>query len=357
MRRKTKQVICGDVAIGGNAPITIQSMTNTDTRNIKDTVEQIAKLKEAGCEIIRCAVPDMEAATALGEIKKAIDMPLVADIHFDHRLALAAISNGVDKVRINPGNIGSTDRIQAILNAAKEREIPIRVGVNSGSLEKEVLIKYKGVTAEALAESVLKTVKQIENMGFNNLVVSLKSSDVKLNYDAHQIVSKKLTYPLHIGITESGTITGGKIKSAIGIGSLFLAGIGDTMRVSLTGDPVEEVVFAKEILKAVGIKKSGINFISCPTCGRTQVDLIKITKEIEKRIKPIETLREKTGKKPITVAVMGCEVNGPGEAKEADLGVACGKEKGILFSKGKIIQTYPSSEIPDILIEWIQKME
>lgn len=356
MERKTKRVMCGDVAIGGGAPITIQSMTNTDTRDVKSTVEQIARLKEAGCQIIRCAVPDMEAAAALGQIKKAVKLPLVADIHFDYRLALSAIENGADKVRINPGNIGSTDRVRTVLAAAKERRIPIRVGVNSGSLEKHLLEKYGGVTAGALAESALSMVDQIEAIDFTDIVVSLKSSDVKLNYDAHRIVAEELRYPLHIGITESGTVNSGKVKSAIGIGSLLLVGIGDTLRVSLTGDPVEEILYAKEILKAVGIRKSGINMISCPTCGRTKVDLTQITKEVEDQIKPLELLWEAEGRKPITLAIMGCEVNGPGEAKEADIGVACGNGRGLIFRKGSVVQSCSASEITGVLLKLIREM-
>lgn len=355
MERNTRKVMCGEIAIGGGAPITIQSMTNTDTRDVEATVEQIARLKEAGCEIIRCAVPDMEAATALRQIKKKIELPLVADIHFDYRLAISAIENGADKVRINPGNIGSIERVQAVLNVAAERQIPIRVGVNSGSLEKETLLKYNGVTAQALAESALLMVEQIEGLGFEDIVVSLKASDVKLNHDAHRIVANKLKYPIHIGITESGTINSGKVKSAVGIGSLLLDGIGDTMRVSLTGDPVEEVRYAKEILRAVGIRKSGINLISCPTCGRTRVNLTLITSELEEKIQPMQQRWEEEGLKPITLAVMGCEVNGPGEAREADLGVACGKDRGLIFRKGKVIQNCSSSEIVDVLMRLIQE--
>ena len=357
MDRKSKRIMCGDVAIGGGAPITIQSMTNTDTRDVKATVEQIARLQDAGCEIIRCAVPDQEAAVALGQIKREVKLPVVADIHFDYRLAIAAMENGADKVRINPGNIGTNDRIQTVLLAAKERGIPIRAGVNSGSLEKEILLKYGSVTAEAMAESALNMVNKIQAMEFDNLVVSLKASDVGLNYKAYQIVAEKIDHPLHIGVTESGTMNRGKVKSAVGIGALLLSGIGDTLRVSLTGDPIEEVLFAKEILKAAGLRKIGINLISCPTCGRTQVDLVQITNEIEEQIKTLEKHRERQNKRPITVAVMGCEVNGPGEAKEADIGVACGKDKGVIFQRGKKLQICTSKEIVSTLTKLITEME
>lgn len=356
MVRISKKVMCGDVPIGGGAPVTIQSMTNTDTRDVKSTVGQIHRLEEAGCDIVRCAVPDLEAAAALGQIKKAVKLPLVADIHFDYRLALSAIENGADKVRINPGNIGSPDRVRAVLAAAREHRIPVRIGVNSGSLEAKILKKYGGVTAEALAESALQTVRQIEDMDFTDIVVSLKASDVRLNFDAHMIVADKIGYPLHIGITESGTESGGKLKSAIGIGSLLLNGIGDTLRVSLTGDPVSEVLYAKEILKAAGIRKSGINLISCPTCGRTKVDLIRITKEIEDKIKPVNELWEKEGRTPVTLAVMGCEVNGPGEAKEADIGVACGNGRGLIFRKGKAVQNCAESEVTDLLLKLLTEI-
>ncbi len=345
----TRQVYVGDVAIGGGAPVSIQSMTNTDTGDVKATVEQIARLADAGCQIVRCAVPDMEAVIALGRIKKAIKLPLVADIHFDYRLALAAIENGADKVRLNPGNIGGPDRVKAVLTAAKEREIPIRVGVNSGSLEKGLLEKYGGVTAEALAESAMNMVKSMEDMGFHDMVVSLKASDVKLNYQAHLIAAEKLNTPLHIGITESGTVNTGKLKSAVGIGALLLAGIGDTLRVSLTGDPVEEVRFAGELLQATGLRKKGIELISCPTCGRTKVDLAGITARVEERLRPYRERWIREGRKPMKIAVMGCEVNGPGEAAEADMGVAFGGGRGALFRKGKAVGTYSAEDSLDIL--------
>lgn len=355
MRRKTRRILCGDVAIGGGAPISIQSMTNTDTRDVKATVGQIARLADAGCEIVRCAVPDSEAAAALSQIKKQIRLPLVADIHFDYRLAIAAIENGADKIRINPGNIGDADRVGAVLAAARERGIPIRVGVNSGSLEKDLIKKYNGVTAEALSESAVNMVRQIEAMGFENMVVSLKSSDVRLNYEAHLLAAKELDYPFHIGLTESGSAERGKLKSAVGIGSLLLCGIGDTMRVSLTGDPVQEVFFAKDLLKAAGIRKTGIDLISCPTCGRTRVDLLKIVNELEAGIRPLEEERIRSGKAQITVAVMGCEVNGPGEAKEADFGVACGKDTGLIFRKGEPFGNCRPDEIVGILLDMIEK--
>lgn len=345
----TNQVRVGDVLIGGGAAMTIQSMTNTDTRNIKATVEQIARLEDAGCQIVRCAVPDLEAAEAIGQIKKKIRIPLVADIHFDYRLAIKAIEQGADKIRINPGNIGDDKRIEAVLKAAKDRGIPIRIGVNSGSLEKSILNKHGGVTAEALAESAVNMVKTVEQMDFNNIVVSLKASDVRLNYDAHIIFSRASRYPLHIGITESGTVNTGKIKSAAGIGALILAGIGDTMRVSLTGDPVEEIYFAKEILSITGLRNQGIDLISCPTCGRTEVDLAAITAKVEERIEVYKKKRLSSGAKPIKIAVMGCEVNGPGEAAGADMGIAFGKSRAAVFKDGQIIGTYPPEEGLEVL--------
>lgn len=354
-RRISRQTMVGGVPVGGGAPVSIQSMTNTDTRDVKATLEQIARLADAGCQIIRLAVPDMEAAEAFGEIKKASGLPMVADIHFDYRLAIAAIENGADKVRINPGNIGSRDRVQAVLAKAKERGIPIRVGVNSGSLEKELVQKYGGVTAEALCESALNTVHFVEEMDFDNIVVSLKASDVALNDEAHKLIAERMDYPLHIGITESGTAQSGKVKSAIGIGSLLLSGIGDTMRVSLTGDPLNEIVFAKEILRAVGLRKTGVNLISCPTCGRTRVDLAAITSQVEEAIPALERQMEERGLPGITVAVMGCEVNGPGEAKEADFGVACGKGKGALIRKGEVVRTIAEERICQELMAYVRE--
>ncbi len=351
----SRQISCGGILIGGGAPVSIQSMTNTDTRSVADTVSQIEKLAEAGCDIVRCAIPDMEAADAFGEIKKKVNVPLVADIHFDYRLAIAAIKNGADKVRINPGNIGSSDRVEAVIEAAKERQIPIRIGVNSGSLEQEILEKYRGVTAEGLAESALKNIRLVEDMGFFDIVLSLKSSDVRLNYQAHKIIRERMDYPIHIGITEAGTVQGGKVKSAIGIGALLLEGIGDTIRVSLTGDPVNEVHFAAEILKALDLRGSVIRFISCPTCGRCGVDLAQITAEVETALKPIEDKLRSNHAPSITVAVMGCEVNGPGEAKEADFGVACGKGKGLIFKAGKTIKTVKEEDLAKELILYIEQ--
>lgn len=353
----TKKVYCGDVAIGGGAPISIQSMTNTDTRNVSATLDQISRLQEAGCQIVRLAVPDLEAAEAFGRIKKAAKVPLVADIHFDYRLALESIRQGADKIRINPGNIGDRDRVLQVVRAAAERKIPIRIGVNSGSLEKDLLEKYQGVSARGLAESVLRNVRMVEEMGFDDIVVSLKASNVRLNQDAHQLVAASTDHPLHIGITESGTVTSGRIKSAIGIGALLLAGIGDTMRVSLTGDPVSEVLLAKEILQVVGLRGSGINLVSCPTCGRTQVDLEKIAREVEEKSKRIALDREEKGLPSLTVAVMGCAVNGPGEARSADVGVACGTGKGVLFKRGEIIKTVSEEDIVAELLKAVEHYE
>lgn len=332
MRNNTRTIKIGDRIIGGGNPILIQSMTNTKTENIKETVEQINRLTAAGCEIIRCTVPTIEAAEALTEIKKQITIPLVADIHFDYRMAIAAIKHGADKIRINPGNIGGKDRVKAVVDAAKERKIPIRVGVNSGSLEKELLEKYGGVTAEGLVESALDKVHMIEDLGYEELVISIKSSDVLMCAKAHELIAKQTSYPLHVGITEAGTLYSGNIKSAVGLGIILYQGIGDTIRVSLTGDPLEEIKSAKRILKTLGLRKGGIEVVSCPTCGRTQIDLIALANQVE-------TLAEEYPLNDIKLAVMGCVVNGPGEAKEADLGIAGGKASGILFCKGKIIKS------------------
>lgn len=344
MKRK---INCGGVDIGGNAPISIQSMTNTSTSDVKSTIEQIRILEEAGCQIIRLAVPDMEAAYALKEIKKAAHVPIVADIHFDYRLALESIKSGVDKIRINPGNIGSEDGVRQIVRLAKERKIPIRVGVNSGSLEKDILQKYGRVTAEGLAESAIRNAELLEKHGFEDIVLSLKSSDVKMNYDAYKIVDRKSDYPLHIGVTEAGTPARGKIKSAAGIGALLLEGIGDTMRVSLTANPVEEVIFAAQLLEAVGLRREDIEIVSCPTCGRTEVDLEKITAVIERRVPELK----EAGVSNLKIAVMGCAVNGPGEARGADIGVACGKNKGVLFAGGEIVKTVKEEDIADELVK------
>ena len=341
-RNETKVIQIGTVKIGGGNPVVIQSMTNTKTEDVAATVAQILALEKAGCEIIRCAVPTMEAAQALKEIKKQIHIPLVADIHFDYRLAIAAIENGADKIRINPGNIGSEDRVRAVVEKAKEYHIPIRVGVNSGSLEKELVEKYHGVTAEGIVESALDKVHMIENMGYDNLVVSIKSSDVLMCAKAHELISEQCIYPLHVGITESGTLYSGNLKSAVGLGIILYQGIGDTIRVSLTGDPLEEIKSAKRILKTLGLRKGGIEVVSCPTCGRTKIDLIGLANQVETM----------TGEFPdldIKVAVMGCVVNGPGEAKEADIGIAGGIGEGLLIKKGKIIKKVKEEELLSVL--------
>ena len=336
-RNQTKQVSVGNVKIGGGNPVAIQSMTNTKTEDVNGTVDQILRLEAAGCEIIRCAVPTMEAAEALREIKKRIHIPLVADIHFDFRLAIAAIENGADKIRINPGNIGSAERVKAVVDRAKERQIPIRVGVNSGSLEKPLLEKYGGVTAEAIVESAMDKVHMLEEMGYDNLVVSIKSSDVLMCVKAHELIAKECIYPLHVGITESGTVYSGNVKSSVGLGIILHEGIGDTIRVSLTGDPVEEIRTAKLILKTLGLRKGGIEVVSCPTCGRTKIDLIGLAEQVEKMVEDIPL--------DIKVAVMGCAVNGPGEAKEADIGIAGGIGEGLLIKKGQIVKKVKEEEL------------
>ena len=346
----TKKIMCGGVAIGGGAPVSIQSMTNVNTADVAAAKAQIQRLQDAGCEIIRLAVPDMEAAEAFRELKKFASVPLVADIHFDYRLALAAIEAGADKIRINPGNIGSVENVRKVADAAKAAGIPIRVGVNSGSLEKDILEKNGGPTAEGLAESALRNVKILEDMGFHDIVISLKSSNVKMNYEAYKIVSAQTEYPLHIGVTEAGTLARGKVKSAAGIGALLLNGIGDTMRVSLTADPVEEVIFAKELLQSIGMRETGIDLVSCPTCGRTKVDLEKIVADVERKLAP---LQESLGDRKLKIAVMGCVVNGPGEATDADFGVACGDGKGLLFAKGEKLHTVNENEIAEELIKLI----
>ncbi|MBQ3665916.1 MAG: flavodoxin-dependent (E)-4-hydroxy-3-methylbut-2-enyl-diphosphate synthase [Lachnospiraceae bacterium] len=336
-RDNTRIVKIGDRVIGGGNNVLIQSMTNTKTEDVEATVNQIKELTVAGCDIIRCAVPTMEAAKAIKEIKKQITIPLVADIHFDYRLAIAAMENGADKIRINPGNIGSVDRVKAVVDVAKERNIPIRVGVNSGSLEKEILEKYGHVTAEGIVESAMNKVKLIEDLGYDNLVISIKSSDVLMCVEAHELIAQKTNYPLHVGITESGTLYSGNIKSSVGLGIILHKGIGDTIRVSLTGDPVEEIRTAGLILKTLGLKKGGISVVSCPTCGRTQIDLISLANQVEKIVENY--------KADIKVAVMGCVVNGPGEAREADLGIAGGKGEGLIIKKGEIIRKVPENEL------------
>lgn len=342
-REKTKIIKIGDRYIGGGNPILIQSMTNTKTEDVEATVAQILALEKAGCEIIRCTVPALEAAKALAEIKKRIHIPLVADIHFDYRMAIAAIENGADKIRINPGNIGSPENLKAVVEAAKERNIPIRVGVNSGSLEKSLVEKYGGVTAEGIVESALDKVRMIEEYDYDNLVISIKSSDCMMCVKAHELLAGKTPYPLHVGITESGTVQSGNIKSAIGLGIILHQGIGDTIRVSLTGDPVEEIKSAKLILRTLGLRKGGIEVVSCPTCGRTQIDLIGLATQVEQLVENYDY--------DIKVAVMGCAVNGPGEAKEADLGIAGGRSEGLLIRRGEIIRKIPEEKLLEALKE------
>ena len=340
-RDKTKKVWIGDVCIGGGSQVAIQSMTNTRTEDVEATVAQILELERAGCQIIRCAVPTMEAAQALAKIKKKIHIPLVADIHFDYRLAIAAIENGADKIRINPGNIGARERVQAVVDKAKEHQVPGRVGVNSGSLEKPLVEKYKGVTAEGLVESAMDKVHMIEEMGYDNLVVSIKSSDVMMCVKAHELIADRCQYPLHVGITESGTLLAGNIKSSIGLGLILNQGIGDTIRVSLTGDPVEEIKSAKLILKTLGLRKGGIEVVSCPTCGRTKIDLIGLANQVEQMAADIPL--------DIKVAVMGCVVNGPGEAKEADIGIAGGIGEGLLIKKGQVVKKVKEDQLLETL--------
>lgn len=348
MRKQKRIVNIGGVKIGGDNPVAIQSMCNTDTRDVKATVNQIHELENAGCEIIRVAVPDMVAAKAVADIKKQIHIPLVVDIHFDYRLALECMKNGADKVRINPGNIGDRDRVKQVVEMAKEREIPIRIGVNGGSLERELLQKYGGVTADALVESAMGHVAILDEINFNNVVVSIKISDVPKMLCAYRKFNEISDIPLHIGVTESGTLKGGTVKSAVGIGALLAEGIGDTMRVSLTANPVEEIYAAYDIQKVLGMRKTGAEIVSCPTCGRTQLDLISIANEVEKRAANID--------KPIKIAVMGCAVNGPGEAREADIGIAGGKGEGLIFKKGEIIKKVPQDRLVDELMKEIETL-
>ncbi len=348
MRKVTRTVDVGGVKIGGNNPVSIQSMCNTDTRDIKTTVSQIHKLENAGCEIIRVAVPDMEAAEAIEKIKKQISIPLVADIHFDYRLALECIKNGIDKVRINPGNIGDRSRVKMVADAAKAAGIPIRIGVNGGSLEKELVTRYGGATADALVKSAMGHIEILDDVNFSDIVVSIKVSNVPVMIDAYRKFSQESDIPLHIGVTESGTERMGTLKSGIGIGTLLSEGIGDTMRVSLTADPVREVYLAKDILRVLGKRIGGIEFVSCPTCGRTQIDLIKIASEVEQRLGDIN--------KPIKVAVMGCIVNGPGEARDADIGIAGGNGEGLIFKKGEILRKVPEDRIVEELIYEVEKL-
>lgn len=347
-RKKTRVVKVGDVLIGGDNPVAIQSMCNTKTSDVEATVKQILALENEGCEIIRVAVPDMAAAEAIAEIKKQIHIPLVADIHFDYRLALKAIEKGVDKLRINPGNIGGEDRVKAVVEAAKEKNIPIRIGVNSGSLEKDILEKYGKVTPEGLVESAMRHVRILEKLDFRDIVISIKASSVPFSLKTYSLLSEEVDYPLHVGITESGTEWSGTIKSAVGIGAILAMGIGDTIRVSLTGDPIEEVRVAKAILKDMGLRKFGVEFVSCPTCGRTCIDLIGLAKQVEEKCRNIN--------KDIKVAVMGCAVNGPGEAREADIGIAGGNGYGLIFKKGEILKKLPENELLDALMEEIEKL-
>lgn len=342
-REHTRIVKIGDKVIGGGSPVLIQSMTNTKTEDVEATAAQILRLERAGCEIIRCTVPTMEAAQALGRIKEQIHIPLVADIHFDYKMAIAAMENGADKIRINPGNIGGRDKVAAVVSVAKERNIPIRVGVNSGSLEKELVEKYHGVTAEGIVESALDKAGIIEDLGYDNMVISIKSSDVLMCVRAHEILAQRTNYPLHVGITESGTVTSGNIKSAVGLGLILHQGIGDTIRVSLTGDPVEEIKSAKLILRTLGLRKGGIEVVSCPTCGRTRIDLIGLANQVEEMVADIPL--------DIKVAVMGCAVNGPGEAKEADIGIAGGIGEGLLFRHGEIVRKVPEAQLLEALRE------
>ena len=342
-REQTKVIHIGDKVIGGGNPVLIQSMTNTRTEDVAATVAQIHRLEQAGCEIIRCTVPTLEAAQALKEIKKEITIPLVADIHFDYKMAIAAMENGADKIRINPGNIGSRENVKAVVDVAKERNIPIRVGVNSGSLEKNLVEKYHGVTADGIVESALDKVHIIEEFGYDNLVISIKSSDVLMCTKAHEVLADKTKYPLHVGITESGTVWSGNIKSALGLGMILSQGIGDTIRVSLTGDPVEEIKSAKLILRTLGLRKGGIEVVSCPTCGRTKIDLIGLATKVEEMVADIPL--------DIKVAVMGCAVNGPGEAKEADIGIAGGIGEGLLIKHGEIVRKVPEEQLLAVLKE------
>nr|MBK5234891.1 flavodoxin-dependent (E)-4-hydroxy-3-methylbut-2-enyl-diphosphate synthase [Clostridium sp.] len=346
--KETRKIKIGNIYIGGDSLITVQSMTSTDTRDVEATVNQILQLEKAGCDIVRCAVPDMLAAVAIKDIVKRIHIPLVADIHFDYRLALKSIENGISKLRINPGNIGSTDKIKLVADAAKVKGIPIRIGVNSGSLEKDILQKYGHVCAQALVESALRHVEILESLNFYDIVISIKSSDVVMMIESYKLISGKVDYPLHLGVTEAGTTWRGTIKSSVGIGALLACGIGDTIRVSLTGDVVDEVKVGIEILKSLGYRDDGIKFVSCPTCGRTQINLIKIANEVEKRLEFC--------KKNIKIAIMGCVVNGPGEAREADIGIAGGNGVGLIFKKGEIIKTVKEEDLVDELLQEIEKL-
>ncbi len=347
-RRYSRPVILGNVQVGGGAPVTVQSMTNTDTRDVRATLDQIHRLVREGCEIVRVAVPDLQAARALKEIKAGCPIPLVADIHFDYRLALAALESGVDGLRINPGNIGGRERVAAIVKAAREKKVPIRIGVNAGSLEKDLLARYGGPTPRAMVESALRHIRLLEEMGYREIKVSLKASHVPVMIEAYRLLARQVEYPFHVGVTEAGTVRSGTIKSAVGIGALLAEGIGDTIRVSLTGDPVEEVRVGYAILKALGLRQRGIDLISCPTCGRTCIDLERIAMEVEERLSWVD--------KPLKVAVMGCAVNGPGEASHADVGIAGGRGFGLLFRKGRIIGRFPEKDLVDALLREVEKI-
>lgn len=347
-RKRTKQIDLGGVKIGGGAPVVVQSMTNTDTKDVKATVKQIEALQAAGCEVVRCAVLNKTAAEALGQIKKRIEIPLVADIHFDHKLALIAIDKGVDGLRINPGNIGGEKKVEELVKAAKAAKVPIRIGVNSGSLEKHLLKKYGRPTPEALVESAMGHIKILEDLDYTDIKVSIKASDVPTTVDAYRLMSRKAKYPLHIGVTEAGTLFSGTVKSSVGLGILLYEGVGDTIRVSLTADPVEEVRVAWEMLKALKLRERGVNIISCPTCGRTQIDVISLAMEVERRLAHV--------RKPLDVAVMGCIVNGPGEAMHADVGIAGGKGRGVLFRKGVLVKKLKESELADALVAEVESV-
>ncbi|MCK8826274.1 flavodoxin-dependent (E)-4-hydroxy-3-methylbut-2-enyl-diphosphate synthase [Natroniella acetigena] len=348
-RQKRKAVQIGDVQIGGNAPVSIQSMTNTDTRNVKETVAQIKQLEKVGCELVRVAIPDQEAASKVAQIKEEIEIPLIADIHFNYKLALEVLEQGIDGLRINPGNIGNEDKIELVANKALECQVPIRVGVNAGSLEKELLQKYGHPTAKAMVESALGNIELLEKFGFEEIIISLKASDVMMTLKAYQLIAQEVDYPLHVGITEAGTIKSGTVKSAAGIGAILAQGLGDTIRVSLTGDPVEEVKVGFQILNALNLREQGVNLISCPTCGRCEIELVEIANQVEEEIADLD--------KSIEVAVMGCVVNGPGEAREADLGIAGGKDVGLIFKKGEVIKKVPGKDLVDELLIEIDNLE
>ncbi|AGB40669.1 1-hydroxy-2-methyl-2-(E)-butenyl 4-diphosphate synthase [Halobacteroides halobius DSM 5150] len=348
MRRKTKAVEIGDVQIGGNAPVSIQSMTNTDTRNVEKTVAQIKELEKVGCELIRVAIPDQEAATKVDQIRESINIPLIADIHFDYKLALEVLKRGIDGLRINPGNIGGEDKVRQVALEATKRKVPIRVGVNAGSLGRDVLKKYGYPTAEAMVESALENIKVLEKFDFTDIIISLKASDVLMTLKAYQLMAQEVDYPFHVGITEAGTVKSGTIKSAVGIGSILSQGLGDTIRVSLTGDPREEIKVGYEILKSLKLRDKGPTLVSCPTCGRCEIDLVQIANKVEQEVAKLD--------QPIEIAVMGCAVNGPGEAREADIGIAGGKNEGLIFKEGEILRKVPADKLVDELMNEVEKL-